>query len=153
MAQYQVPQFIDVEDKVFGPLTIRQFVYIAAGALVNVILYNIFRMWVLLVLGFPFAVFAFALAFYKYNGVPFPKVFRSMVSYSFSKKLYLWKKKEAKGSVLPEMIDAEQFALRKIEGMATTGHPLFVGAAQQKRETQGLQDLAWKLDIKNIPHK
>ena len=26
--QYQVPQFIEVEDKIFGPLTFKQFLYI-----------------------------------------------------------------------------------------------------------------------------
>jgi hypothetical protein len=30
--RYQVPQFIDVEDKVIGPLTIKQFIYLAGGA-------------------------------------------------------------------------------------------------------------------------
>ena len=31
--QFQVPQFIETEDKVVGPLTLRQFMYIAgAGA-------------------------------------------------------------------------------------------------------------------------
>lgn len=29
--QFQVPQFIEVEDKIFGPLTFKQFVYIAGG--------------------------------------------------------------------------------------------------------------------------
>jgi len=30
--QFQVPQFIEVEDKIFGPLTFKQFVYMAGGA-------------------------------------------------------------------------------------------------------------------------
>ena len=30
--QFQVPQFIEVEDKIFGPLTFKQFVYVAGGA-------------------------------------------------------------------------------------------------------------------------
>ena len=32
--EYQVPQFIEVEDKIVGPLTLKQFIYIAgAGGL------------------------------------------------------------------------------------------------------------------------
>ena len=30
--QFQVPQFIEVEDKIFGPLTFKQFVYVLGGA-------------------------------------------------------------------------------------------------------------------------
>lgn len=33
MEQFTVPQFIDVEDKVFGPITIRQFIIILVGGL------------------------------------------------------------------------------------------------------------------------
>jgi hypothetical protein len=27
--QFRVPQFIDIEDKLFGPLTFKQFIYLA----------------------------------------------------------------------------------------------------------------------------
>ena len=29
---FSVPQFIDVEDKIIGPLTLKQFIYLAGGA-------------------------------------------------------------------------------------------------------------------------
>ena len=143
MSQYQVPQFIDVEDKVFGPLTIKQFLYLGGGALMNVIVYSVFKPWVLLVLGFPFAALALALAFYKYNGVPFPKVFISMTRYVFSKKLYLWKKKEAEGSILQgiEALPHETPQSRK----------LYVEPPKHKRQSQKLQDLAWTLDVHQFP--
>ena len=36
--RFQVPQFIEVEDKIFGPLTLKQFIYLAgAGGLVFVL--------------------------------------------------------------------------------------------------------------------
>jgi len=143
MSQYQVPQFIDIEDKVFGPLTIKQFLYLGGGALINVIVYNIFKPWVVIVLGLPFAVFALALAFYKYNGVPFPKVFMSMVKYVFSKKLYLWKKKEAEGSVLA--------GLETLPHENTQSKKLYVEPPKHKRQSQKLQDLAWTLDVHQFP--
>ena len=34
MNQFTVPQFIDVEDKIFGPVTTRQFIIILVGALI-----------------------------------------------------------------------------------------------------------------------
>ena len=29
--RFQVPQFIEVEDKIFGPLTLKQFIYVFGG--------------------------------------------------------------------------------------------------------------------------
>ena len=92
MPQYQVPQFIDVEDKVFGPLTIKQFLYIGAGAVPVVLIYMFFKGWVLFLFGVPIILFVLALAFYKPNGVPFPKVVKNFMKYALSDKLYLWKK-------------------------------------------------------------
>ena len=30
--RFEVPQFIEIEDKIFGPLTWKQFIYLAGGA-------------------------------------------------------------------------------------------------------------------------
>ena len=143
MSQYQVPQFIDVEDKVFGPLTIKQFLYIGLGAGFDVILYSIFLPWVLFALGIPVTIFVLALAFYKHNGIPFPKVVRSMMRYAFTKKLYLWKKKVVSGSTLPPLIIPNQ----------QERHPLYIQPPHQNRKAQRLQDLAWSLDIKQNPNE
>ena len=35
--RFEVPQFVDIEDKIFGPLTFKQFIYIAGGAGVSVV--------------------------------------------------------------------------------------------------------------------
>ena|SRR3989344_4980039 len=137
MPQYQVPQFIDVEDKVFGPLTIKQFLYLAAGAVVNVVIYNFFKGWVLFVLGVPVAIFVLALAFYKPSGVSFPRVVRSFFSYAFSKKLYLWKKREAAGSVLPANKEAFPETLPTV--MQNPQHPLYV-TPPKKSAAEKLQD-------------
>ena len=40
--RFQVPQFIEVEDKIFGPLTLKQFLYTAGGAAVGFIIWSIF---------------------------------------------------------------------------------------------------------------
>ena len=38
--KFQVPQFTDVEDKIFGPLTLKQFVYIAGGGGLSFLLWR-----------------------------------------------------------------------------------------------------------------
>ena len=41
MQQFLVPQFIDVEDKIIGPITTRQFVEVLIGVLITFISYKI----------------------------------------------------------------------------------------------------------------
>lgn len=71
MQQFVVPQFIDVEDKIVGPITTRQFVIILAAGLLTFIGFKLlttlfFIVYTILILG-PAA----ALAFIKVNGQPF----------------------------------------------------------------------------------
>lgn len=90
--EYQVPQFIDVEDKIFGPLTLSQFVYLAGGVglCAGLLLYVPFLLGVLLAI--PVGAFTVALAFYKLNGKPFASILESGIAYYLSRRLYLWKK-------------------------------------------------------------
>ena len=39
--QFKVPQFIDVEDKLFGPVTFKEFVYLAGGAGLIYVIYKL----------------------------------------------------------------------------------------------------------------
>ena len=41
--QFKVPQFLDIEDKIFGPFTFKEFVYLAGGAGLCFILYRPFE--------------------------------------------------------------------------------------------------------------
>src|SRR6478736_2632887 len=90
--QFQVPQFIEVEDKIFGPLTFRQFVYLAGGAGLCFIIYRFVPFLFAILLILPVAAFSGALAFYKLNNKPFINVVQSWVKYSMESKLYIWKK-------------------------------------------------------------
>lgn len=94
MAQFQVPQFIEVEDKIIGPLTLKQFMYLAVGGAILFILYFYlkFALWFLAVL--IVTPLALALAFLKINGRPFIYFLMSVIAFIFKPKLYLWKKPE-----------------------------------------------------------
>ena len=94
----EVPQFIDVEDKVFGPFTFKQFIYLVGGAGLAYLAYKI--------IPFPFSVpvvaacagFGLALAFYKLNGRPFIEIMQSWVLFKLKNKLYIWKRVPSKKS-------------------------------------------------------
>jgi hypothetical protein len=94
--RFEVPQFIEIEDKIVGPLTWKQFVYLAGGAGILLILFfsplpKIFLVFI----GLPIAGLAAFLAFHKVNNRPFSIFLESMFNYVRRKKLYLWKRGRA----------------------------------------------------------
>lgn len=92
--RFQVPQFIEVEDKIFGPLTFKQFIYLAGGVGICVIFFTLLPTFAALLLSGPIVLFSLALAFYKINEKPFISVVEAFVNYTLGTKLYIWKKEE-----------------------------------------------------------
>ncbi|MDD4989183.1 MAG: PrgI family protein [Candidatus Pacebacteria bacterium] len=127
--QFQVPQFIEIEDKVFGPLTIKQFLYLAGGAGLSYLLYALLPSYVSYILILLIMGFALALAFYKVNGKAFILVVEAAFNYVFSKKLYIWKKQDKQ--------------IEKKEELASEEPVLYV----PKLSDSKLKDLAWSLDV------
>jgi hypothetical protein len=129
--RFQMPQFIEVEDKIFGPLTFKQFLYLVGGVGLSVVFF-LFLPWyialipVALVMGF-----SAAMAFYKINNKPLVYILEAGAKYIYNSKLYVWRKVE------PPIEEAEQPKV-----LANTG--LFV----PKLSNSKLKDLAWSLDAK-----
>lgn len=71
MQQFTVPQFIDVEDKIIGPLTTRQFIILLVGAIFIAISYKIFDFGLFVAVGLLTFVIFGTFAFAKINGRPF----------------------------------------------------------------------------------
>ena len=61
--EYQVPQFIEVEDKIIGPLTLKQFIYIAGASGLCIVFFVYLPIIVALLLAAPVAGLAAALSF------------------------------------------------------------------------------------------
>ncbi|MAJ97492.1 hypothetical protein CL644_01210 [bacterium] len=88
--QFQVPQFTDVEDKIFGPLTLKQFIYVAGGAGVGFLLWRYLPTLIAIPLAVAIVGFAAALAFVKVNKKPLIVTLEAAFMYFVHKKLYLW---------------------------------------------------------------
>ncbi len=91
--QFQVPQFIETEDKIIGPMTLKQFGFVAAGGMACFILFNILTLGFAVMLSIPIAALALVLAFGKIKGVAAPKYLLSLLNFSLKPQLYLWRKK------------------------------------------------------------
>ena len=137
--EYQVPQFIEVEDKIIGPLTLKQFIYLAGAAGLCIIFFVYLNFVIALLLALPVAGFAAALAFYTVNGKPFIEVLEAGFNYYIGAKLFLWKHEESKTpqtSAVAAAAAADE-AAKKVRREPTL--------------TRGkLSELAWSLDVKNV---
>jgi len=71
MQQFTVPQFIDVEDKIIGPITARQFVIMLVGFLFIGLSYKIFDFQGFVVVGICIFSVTGVFAFFRVNGMPF----------------------------------------------------------------------------------
>ncbi|HYE22925.1 MAG TPA: PrgI family protein [Candidatus Paceibacterota bacterium] len=132
--EYQVPQFIEVEEKVFGPLSIKQFVYVAGGFGLCAVLVLYLPRIIGIALAIPLAIFTLALAFYKVNNRPFLDVLESGFNYYLGSRLYLWKRVEKKTQV-------QTMPVPPTPAVETRQK---LGLSQNK-----LHELAWSLDIKD----
>jgi len=132
--RFQVPQFTEVEDKIFGPLTLKQFIYLIGGGGISFLFYFIFPLWITVIFATPVVVFVLALAFYKVNNQPFIKVVENAIHFRSSSRLFLWKKGTPKDFV-PKAKDSVN--------QSPSGN-----VYAPKLTNSKLKDLAWSLDIK-----
>jgi predicted membrane channel-forming protein YqfA (hemolysin III family) len=127
--QFEVPQFIEVEDKIFGPLTLKQFIYLAGGTGMSFALYKFLPFFFSVLIILPVMGLSVALAFYKKDGRPFISVMESGFKYLTGSKLYVWKKEENKK--------------KKKKKETTITNQLNL----PKLSDSKLKDLGWSLDI------
>jgi len=136
--EFKVPQFIDIEDKLFGSFTFAQVIYIAGAGGISYII------WIALpsFLGFikipliaVVIILAVALAFYPKEklGKPFVEVLEAGLKFFFTRsRLYTWKR-------LPKT--------QKIEKKEVVEQPTSAVFAPNISASK-LKDLSWALDIK-----
>ena len=137
--QFQVPQFIEVQDKIIGGiLTLRQFIYLAGAGGLSFLLFKFIPS--LYLSGLPIiavAGFGTALAFYKINGKPFIDVIESAFKYSTSSKLFIWRKQDKMVVSTPENVVVNSVAQMYVPRLSDSK----------------LKDLTWSLDIKEVKNR
>lgn len=102
--RFEVPQFIEIEDKIIGPFTWKQFVYLAGGIGLCIIFFLSTPFVVAVLLSIPIGALSGALTFHRVNNRPFSVFLESVVNYFSHSRLYLWRREEVqsvidKGSV------------------------------------------------------
>ncbi len=92
MKQFQVPQFIDVEDKILGPITMRQFFIMLIPFGVTILSYFIFKLTIAIIIAIPVTIAAAVFAFYRPYGMRFSRFFAAFLTYNLKPKMYIWKR-------------------------------------------------------------
>lgn len=91
--RFEVPQFIEIEDKIFGPFTWRQFIYLAGGVGMGVVTFIAMPIFFFVIIGLPLSGLGFLLAFYPVNNRPFSDFLESVFHFYNSSRVYHWRKK------------------------------------------------------------
>lgn len=90
MATYNVPQYIDVEDKVAGPLTAKQLLWMFGMGAALLVLYNMFEFNVFAFLSVPVILIFCAFAFYRPYNMPLIAFVSYTLLFLVRPKLYVW---------------------------------------------------------------
>ncbi|MSU44742.1 PrgI family protein [Candidatus Nomurabacteria bacterium] len=134
--QFKVPQFLEIEDKIFGPFTFKEFVYLAGGAGLCFVLYKLLGLFFGAIPILAVAGFAIALARYRPNNKPFLNMIEAGFNYFIQSKLYIWKRRTNK-------TNTEQLNKIKNEKEVINRDTVRLGGNK-------LRDLAWSLDVLDL---
>jgi hypothetical protein len=91
--RFEVPQFIEIEDKIFGPFTWKQFIYLLGGVGLGVVIFFTMPFIIFILIGVPVGGLSILLAFYPVNNRPFSIFLESMVYFYKNSRVYHWRKK------------------------------------------------------------
>jgi|SRR3989339_848450 len=138
MAQYQVPQFIETEAKILGPLTLKQFLWlVGAGAIIFVLYFLISIKWVWILVTIVIASVALSLSLVRVGGRSMLFFISNFFSFVFKPRFFLWTKEIVK-STSQDQIGTQQATQQAVQASL---QKIQIGNAKKS----GLKDLSTKL--------
>ncbi len=105
--QFQIPQFIEKETKIVGPLSFRQFILVGfAGTIIFLLYFTLAKVNFLLflLLAIILTGTSLLLSFVTVSGRSLPIVIGNFFIYSLSSRIYLWKKKQ----IAPRLVEVKK---------------------------------------------
>lgn len=96
MGQYKVPQNVEAEDKILGPLTFKEFIYFMIGFGWAALTFAIFRtlLPVFFIVGLPPTLFFLMLAFFHRDGQSFEQILVAMLQFFAASRRRAWRKND-----------------------------------------------------------
>lgn len=103
-----VPQFIDIETKIIGPVTTRQFLIMMVCAMIDFILYKTMVFTYFVVAALIITSIFLIVAFLKINGMPMHYFFLNLVQTMKKPKMRIWKKVEPGAVIKAEKVEIKK---------------------------------------------
>lgn len=126
MKQFQVPQFIDIEDKILGPITMRQFFIMLIPMGAGILLYFLLKFWLVVIILIPVTIGSAVFAFYKPYGMRFSRFFSAFLAFQLRPRMYIWRRAEKEQVIFTS-------APKPIE--STVAQPIARGNLKDKKST------------------
>ena len=128
----QVPQYLDIEDKIIGPLTLKQFIYLLLGAGALFLLFNLLKLSVFIIVAIPIGILIFLVTFYKIGNQKFSQFIFSLLKFLGRPNIYTWKK-----------LSPKKPAEEPIPKIIKKAKPL-----KEAPKESGLEEVQWKVELK-----
>lgn len=113
--QFQVPKFIDLQEKILGPLTLPQTLTIAIGAVLGGSLYFVLESFLFVPAVTVVGIASFLLAFFRMNERPLADYVINIFAYTMGPRLYVWSKGPQKMPTRPEEARKKESKKEKVQ--------------------------------------
>ena len=143
-----VPQNIDVEDKIVGPLTAKQLGWVAALGVILLIMWNMTPKPVFFIVGFPLSILFIALAFYRPYGQPLISFIIFGIMYFFRPKVYFWKRTPQKDVSEQKKQIAENHLVKKQVTSESLKELAMLLDSEGTSHSEGIEKI-----LKQVPNK
>lgn len=109
MAQYKVPQDVEADDKLLGPFSFRQFVYLLIAGILIAVTVGLFQLFpILIIIPIPFILFFLVLALPLKKDQPMETYLAALVSFYLKPRQRVWKPGQRETTVniaAPKIVD------------------------------------------------
>jgi hypothetical protein len=111
---FNIPQFIDKEDKIVGPLTAKQLGWLGAAGAVMLILWTMLDFGAVILAAIPVVGIFGAFAFYHPNGQPLISLISSSITFFFHPKAYIWRRVAEKDAIKKKAAKIDVVKVQKV---------------------------------------
>ena len=132
--QFQIPQFTDIEDKIIGPFTLKQFLYIAGGAVFLFVLFKTLKFFIFIIVAIPVLSLVIALAFIRVHNQPFINLVKNYLGFLKKPDFYVWRKPEIQTPIEEKKIPK---IIKKIPSKKRA----------KLKAKERLQEIGWRIEV------
>ena len=127
--QYSVPQFLNVEDKIVGPFTGKQVLFLIMGFIILIISMTVFNTAFFAIIAIFVIPLTLAFAFWKPKGVTVTRLLTNIINFYTATRFYIWRREP-------------KIRMYKMTQKKAASNEI----AEKKVSKRRIRDLAWLLD-------